>query len=286
MNTLCWSLTKSKSDTTDFGEFVYDMYYLSIVMAKNLGYRTILYGNSNAILRLREICDEVINIDRLDYQLYDDPKVYIWENRQGDYTTIDGDVFLYKRLNFREDYLHKKFDIRVEKFQPLNRNKLVYDAWNMFNSFNPSSIIPFWNGYPLADSYNTGIVYWDNQQVKQFYIQNYYILREWYIRNKILFDSSSSYMMNDISIPSHFICEHLMRRVVHYFDLNVESLFKNGNNSYTHLVGADKFRNPDHYIGIGLLVKHIKDIRRQGYTNHKLDIERIYKEISKLYGAV
>jgi hypothetical protein len=294
MNTLCWSLTKNNGDTTDFFPYMYDLFYLSMIMAKKLGYKIVLYGNSNAIRNLKELCDEVINIDGLDYQFFDDPKVYIWATRDGDYTTIDGDVFLYERLNFREDYL-SRFDLRVDKFQPLNdwdkqSGKLNYDgpvptAWRLFNEQNPEKSIHFWNRYTETDSYNTGIVHWDNEKVKRFYVQHYYKLRQWYINNRPYFEYHSKTMRNNVSISSHFICEHLMRRVAHYFNLNVESLKNNGKNSYTHLVGSDKFTNADHWLGIKLLVERIKQYRAEGHTTN-FDIKGIYIELSKLYGAL
>ncbi len=294
MNTLCWSLTKNNGDKTDFFPFMYDMYYLSMVMAKSLGYRTVLYGNSNAISKLREVCDEVINIDFLDYQFFDDPKVYIWATREGDYATIDGDIFIYKRLNFDENsFVNKPVDLIVEEFQPLNdwdkslgRINLdapIPHAWRLFNSQNPSSCVFEWNYYKETDSYNSGLVYWKNKEFRKYYVENYYKLREWYIDRREFFHQNSHTMKVNVSISSHFICEHLMRRLVHYYSLNVKSFNQTQQNSYTHLVGSDKFVNPDHYLGIKFLVEEIKNLKNLGFMNPKLNIEKIYIELSKLH---
>jgi hypothetical protein len=293
MNTLCWSLTKSKSDTTDFGEYVYDMYYLSMAMAKNCGYRTVLYGNSNAIERLKSICDEIINIDFLDYQFYDDPKVYIWATRQGEYATIDGDVFIYERLNFdNNSFTSKKIDLIVEEFQPLsgasNLTEPVPKAWRLFNLQNPSSCIFEWEFYENVDSYNTGLIHWKNNEFKKYFVQSYYNLRRWYIYNKPYFDEHDITLRTNLSVSSHFICEHLMRRISYYYKLNVKALQNDTEQKYkyTHLVGTDKFTNPDHYLGIKILVDEIKYLKSMGLHGHKLNIEKIYIELSKLYGAL
>lgn len=297
MNTLCWSLTKNNGDKTDFFPFMYDMYYLSMVMAKSLGYRTVLYGNSNAISKLREVCDEVINIDFLDYQFFDDPKVYIWATREGDYATIDGDVFIYKRLDVDEESLFEKpFDLMVEEFQPLNDwdkdlgrinpDAPIPHAWKLFNSQNPSNCIFEWRYYAGTDSYNSGLVYWKNKEFRKYYVENYYKLRKWYIDRREFFHQNSRTMKVNVSISSHFICEHLMRRLVHYYSLNVKSFNHTQPKSYTHLVGSDKFVKPDHYVGIALLVNEIKEFKKLGFLNHKLNIEKIYTELAKLHKAI
>jgi hypothetical protein len=93
-------------------------------------------------------------------------------------------------------------------------------------------------------------------------------------------------MKVNVSISSHFICEHLMRRLVNYYSLRVMALHSTQPKSYTHLVGSDKFTKADHYIGIKLLVEEIKYIKSMGLYNPKIDIEKIYMELSKLHGAL
>jgi len=298
MNTLCWSLTRNPSQQeVEFGDYMYDMYYLSMAMAKNCGYRIVLYGNSKAIEKLSAICDEVNNIDFLDYQFFDDPKVYIWATRKDDYATIDGDIFIYQRLNFDEDsLLGKPYDLIIEEFQPLNdwdkekgrinKDAPIPSAWRLFNSQNPSACIFEWNTYAETDSYNSGLVYWKNKEFRDYYVQCYYKLRKWYIDRREFFNDNSDTLKRNVSISSHFICEHLMRRLVNYYSLRVMALHSTQSKSYTHLVGSDKFINPNHYIGIKVLVDEIKYLKSMGLHGHKLNIEKIYIELSKLYGAL
>ena len=298
MNTLCWSLTKNPSQQdVDFGDYMYDMYYLSMVMAKSVGYRVVLYGNSNVIKRLNEVCDEVVNIDFLDYQFFDDPKVYIWATRTGEYATIDGDIFIYKRLEFEENsFVNKDADLIVEEFQPLNDfdKKLgsinpdapIPAAWRLFNSQSPSSCVFEWDSYGGTDSYNSGLVYWKNKEFREYYVKCYYELRKWYIQRREFFNEHSRTMKVNVSISSHFICEHLMRRLVHYYSLRVSALHTTQPKSYTHLVGSDKFVHPNHYVGINLLVEEIKKLKALGIMNPKLNIEKIYMELAKLHNAL
>ena len=96
---LIWGLQQKKNDGIH-SPFVYDMFYVSIQMAKDLGYETILYGTTNVIEKLGKYVDEFIITDNVDYILYDDLKVYIWENRTDDYLILDGDVFLHSPLVF------------------------------------------------------------------------------------------------------------------------------------------------------------------------------------------
>lgn len=274
MNTLCWSLTKSKSDPIKFHQSVYDMYYLSIAMAKQLGYNTVLYGNSDAIENLKEIVDSVINIDFLDFQLYDDPKVYIWYSRKGEYATIDGDVFLYERLKFRGES-DNRYKISVETTQKMT-NRIIYDNYNLISNNLPHQLKSIWSTY-RTDTFNTGIVKWNDDNLKKLYIEYYHLMRNWYNANKNYLNINL-----DIGANSHIICEHLLYKLLMNGGYNVDILKTNSENFYSHFNGFDKFTNPDKWITIKLLVDEIKNIRKIGLTN-KIDIKKIYLELIKLY---
>ncbi len=274
MNTLCWSLTKSKNDPIKFHQSVYDMYYLSIAMAKQLGYQTVLYGNSDAIENLKEIVDSVVNIDFLDFQLYDDPKVYIWYSRNGEYATIDGDVFLYERLKFRGES-DNRYKISVETTQKMG-NRIIYDNYNLISNNLPQQLKSIWPTY-RTDTFNTGIVKWNDDNLKKIYIEYYYLMRNWYNANK-----NNLNINLDIGANSHIICEHLLYKLLMNGGYNVDILKTNSENSYSHSNGFDKFTNPDKWIPIKLLVDEIKNIRKIGLTN-KIDIKKIYLELIKLY---
>jgi hypothetical protein len=274
MNTLCWSLTKSKNDPISFHPSVYDMYYLSIAMAKQLGYHTVLYGNSDAIENLREIVDSVVNIDFLDFQLYDDVKVYIWHSRIGEYVTIDGDVFLYERLKFRGEF-DNRYKISVENTQKMT-NKVIYDNYTTISNHLPNNLKSLWATY-RTDSFNTGIVKWNDTSLKKFYIESYHLFRNWYIQNKNQLNINL-----DIGANSHIICEHLLYKLLTNGGYSVDVLKTNSENNYSHFKGFDKFNNPDKWIPIKLLVDEIKHIRKIGLTN-KIDIKKIYLQLEKLY---
>ncbi len=287
MNTLCWSLTKPNKNTTEFSEYVIDMYYLSMVMAKQLGYRIVFYGNSVAIEKLRELCDEIINIDNLHYEFYDDIKVFIWETRRDDYVVIDGDVFLYKRLLFRENFIHKKYDIRVDTLQQLSKKEVdsTKSSINLLEHLGISKKLFEWNYYKGGDSYCTGIIHWNNTEFKEYYIQQYYILRKFILDNRNFLEENIQYLKSDSSILSHILCEQTLYKLMDYYNLNADILAFNDENSYTHIQGSTKFRNPDVYIGIGLLVRELRRLRKNGFT-HNLNIKQIYVELAKLHNAL
>ena len=88
---LIWSLA-NKNPSTPHGQYVYDMFYVSIQMAKDLGYETVLYGTTDSIEKLGSYVDEIHNTDDIEYTLFDDLKVHSWKTRKDDYITIDGDM--------------------------------------------------------------------------------------------------------------------------------------------------------------------------------------------------
>ena len=96
---LVWSLA-NRNPQHPHNQYVYDMFYLSVHLAKDLGYETVLYGTTDAIVRIGEYFDETHNTDNIEYILFDDLKIYIWETRTDDYATIDGDMFLYSPIEF------------------------------------------------------------------------------------------------------------------------------------------------------------------------------------------
>lgn len=231
---LVWSLVSR--DKSPHSQYIYDMFYLSIQMAKDLGYETILYGTIDAEERLSEFVDKFYNVDFLDYKLYDDCKFYIWETRNDDYAIIDGDIFLFSKIEFQNCFVN--YDMVVEKCG-LDYMKKGLD---ILNDFGIKDIVGEWNTESQR-SFSSGIIKWNsNNRFLKYYIQSYYKLRNWYFQNEEEITKKSSELIYEKSLLSHFLCEHLLERMVNFY--GVESNELRGD-SYIHWQGLDKFKNPD-----------------------------------------
>lgn len=228
-------------------KFVYDMFYVSIQMANELGYQTVLYGTSDAIERLGEYVSEVHNTEQLDYIFFDDLKIHILETRKDDYLIMDGDVFLHSPLIFKNtnSFLYVDTIVRAHYIGYMK------DALTTFNTFDIQSIIPEWNPFTKI-SFSTGLLkIKGNNGLLKYYIESYKKLRSWFLENETELTKNNSELESKKSLSSHLICEHLLQRMVEYYGLQFEQLYNE--NSYYHWQGAEKFKNNDKVNCITLL---------------------------------
>jgi len=243
---LIWSLVNN-TPNIPHSKYVYDMFYVSIQMANELGYETILYGTSDAIEQLGMYVTKVYNVDGFDYIFFDDLKIYILETRNDDYLIIDGDVFLHSPLIFK----NTNSFLYVDNVVNSHHSGYMKDALTTFNSFDIQSIIPEWN--PLTKiSFSTALLkVKPNNKLLNYYIQSYKKLRSWFLKNEKELTKNNSDLESRKSLSSHIICEHLLQRVVEYYGLQFEQL--DIENSYYHWQGDEKFKNNDKVNCITLL---------------------------------
>lgn len=268
---LIWNLGNA-NPSVPHSPFVYNMFYLSIKAAKDLGYHTVFYGTHESVNIIGKWVDECYDLtNKIPYVLYDDIKVWIWYNHSN-CITIDGDVFLYKKLVFKSPYdlidgtsLSNSADLsklawndgysnkvnpitlRYEDFDKIPASFAVRNALRDFNIMNPKSVIPEWN-YENTSSLNTGIVSWNNlnNNFKQYYCESYSKLRKWYL------DKNPETKGN--SVISHFICEHLLYQLVDYYNQSADCLKNNVDNHYIHLKGGSKFKDKNFIYNVNTLV--------------------------------
>jgi len=243
---LIWSLVNN-TPNIPHNKYVYDMFYVSIQMANELGYETVLYGTSDAIERLGMYVNELHPIDGFNYIFFDDLKIHILETRDDDYIIIDGDVFLHSPLIFKNTNSFVYVDNVVKE----HYSGYMKDALTTFNSFNIQLLIPEWN--PLTKiSFSTALLkIKPNNELLNYYIQSYKKLRSWFLQNENKLIKNNSHLESKKSLSSHLICEHLLQRMVEYYGLQYEELCNE--NSYYHWQGGEKFKNNDKVNCITLL---------------------------------
>jgi len=248
---LVWSLA-NRNPQNPHNQYVYDMFYLSIHMAKDLGYETVLYGTSDAIVRIGEYVDEVYNTDDVEYLLFDDLKMYIWEDRTDDYATIDGDMFLFSQLKFNNNpNIFLSFDQLIKS----DIQKSVNDSLDLLNKIEIINLIPEWN--PLSkNSISTNLIRWKgNNGLLKYYIESYKKLRELFLENETSIQKINSELSNNKSLISHILCEHLLERIISYYNLSYDELRNTHKSSYSHWQGTEKFDNKNKINGVKLIVE-------------------------------
>ena len=241
----------SKRTIEPHSDIVYSFFRISMLMAKEAGYEIELWGTSDAIQKLNDVVDSVVNVDDIEYELYDDIKMKIWETATPNTTTIDGDVFLYNKLNLGGLWLNVD-----EKFTELSADgKKCLDS---FNEFNIKSIIPEWDSTNTI-GLSTGLVNWGkNDEFKKHYIESYTKLRRWYLDNQYDIVMKNAFLHNSYPAVSHIICENLLYQLVKEYDIEYKEFSKNPKNLYVHKSGEAKYKMGPLYGGIRTLENEIK----------------------------
>jgi hypothetical protein len=264
---LIWSLGNVVGNNEPHSDFVYDMFYLSIALAKDLKYQTTFYGTHESVHKMKPYVNQLYDSSWLDYRLYDDLKVNIWYDTNDTSITIDGDIFLYNRLDI--DHFNNGTELIYEKKQMIHP-KTEY-ALEIFNSFNPKQIIPEWD-FNNKFSICTGIIGWKkNSEFKKYYCESYAKLRKWFFKNEEYMKKNSSYLSKDSSVSAHIICEHLLYQLSNYYKISKKEIISNQNNKYWHLQGPDKFKDIDFINNIKILVDEHK--------NSNLTITQLYNKM-------
>lgn len=246
---LIWNLGNANPSVLH-SKYVYDLYYLSINFAKDLGYHTIFYGTHNSPKVVNTWVDECYDVtNQVPYKLYDDIKVWIWYNRNDKYATIDADVFLYNKISYRLNEEISSFKNRVvlrvedSNIIPTNFQHRTIVTLKEFNKLNPNQIIPTWD-FKNTSSLNSGIVSWGvDGEFKKMYCESYAKLREWFLQQETKINNTKLSHKN--SEISHFICEHLLYQMVKQNNIPFDDLKSNPNNHYLHYKGGNKFRSKD-----------------------------------------
>lgn len=248
---LVWSLA-NRNPQHPHNQYVYDMFYLSVHLAKDLGYETVLYGTTDAIVRIGEYFDETYNTDDIEYILFDDLKIHIWETRTDDYATIDGDMFLYSPIEFNTNSnIFLSFDELIKG----DVSKTVSDSLKLLNEFDIVNLIPEWNT-DSKKSISTNLIRWKgNNGLLNYYIDSYRTLRKLFLDNEDIVKKRNSELANNKSLISHILCEHLLERLVSYYNLSYDEIRANPKNSYSHWQGSEKFENKYKINSVKLIVE-------------------------------
>jgi hypothetical protein len=266
---LIYSLAKRTLEP--HSDIVYKTFWVSIKNSKEMGHGIELWGTSDAIQKLGELADSVVNVDKFEFELYDDIKMKIWEGIKPHEMTIDGDVFLSDN-GLKPGGLWLSVDSQFKQLSV--EGKAVLDT---FNKFNPQQTIPEWDSTNTI-GLSTGLVNWGmNDGFKKHYIESYWKLKKWYFDNQYEMVVQNPKIHNMYPAISHIICENLLYQLVNYYGVEYKELNSNPNFSYLHKAGEDKYKNGEFKIGINSIYNDIQFRKDTVKDTHKRMVDGGFK---------
>lgn len=211
-------------------EWVMNYFRASIKVSKKLGYKIKLYGCQYAYSFLNDLIDYYVDVTNENFILTDDLKMYIHSKEEMDCITIDGDIILGSPL-----YLPTDCDVLFETKLRVKRSKIktkFNDYLEIFKKY-PSEKLNNYFHFDGFYSCNVGLLKFNNQEVKNLLLKNYYDFREKYLQ--IIEPNENLIQKGD---PAIIVCEYNFACIIEKEKIDVKYCIEF--NNYRHYMSTDK----------------------------------------------
>ena len=177
-------------------DYILDLYKFTMGGSKELGNEIIFYGDTKSIEYLRGYYDSSVCIDDVDIRFMDDLKMYIHSQEGLDCMTIDGDLVLHKNIesNGGDVWFELKRRFDYKKLQTDKNVEYLYKYQLSFFRKIVDKVVDL--NFECESYINVGLIKFNNQKVKDYFLDSFYKLRTLYI-NEV------SPKMNELTIPTH-----------------------------------------------------------------------------------
>lgn len=217
----------------DDDNYILDLYKFTMSSAKKLNNEIIFYGDTKSINYLDGYYDSSVCIDDVDIRFLDDVKMYIHSKEGLDCITVDGDLLIHKN------------------FETLNGDAWFELNWKMtdeLQEYYKKQLSIFKNIIPQIKYFesneteyvNVGLIKFNNQSIKDYFLESYYNIRNLYIKDGVSFKPK----YRQEFFPSIVFTQYYFNCIIKnnsWFDIKY---FKDHYDSYyTHYVGDFKFGN-------------------------------------------
>jgi len=214
-------------------------YILSILKAKEFGYKTIIYTDSFSEKYFKDIVDEMHIIEGYDYEiLWDDFKIVAMERETDDYALIDGDIILHSKLPLLTEELY------VDAFEFGSWKNDYENTVIELTNLGIKNILPEWSNKKLPIM-NNGFLHIKNKNFLETYIDRWKKYGQFVSDNKDkLTDKNSASFTSQLLLS--LLCE-----VFNIKPISMSDGFSKKGKYYTHYVGHTKFITPlvpDNYL--------------------------------------
>jgi len=232
IDTLIYTFSK-KFSTPEKLDKIVELYTETYLSNKRI-HSVKLYTDAESYYLFENNFEVIITVDTQNHVLLDDLKLSVLPLLSENELLFDGDIFLESplSLNTEKDVICE----RVTFFSGSPYTALRYiPAANLYINNGVKNFIPFFNNGQTWVP-NIGMLYFNNKNAQSNYLNNYYILRNWFINNKI----EEKYNLINSDIRNYAtLGQYLLGLVCENYGYTSEGF--NSTNSYTHLDGPIKY---------------------------------------------
>lgn len=184
--------------------------------------------------------DNIFTADTSNHVLLDDFKLNLLPQLSNNELIFDGDIFLEHPL-----ILDTEKDVMYERKGFFKGNRMIHSKYmkavQIYLKNGIKEVIPFYDGQQKW-SPNIGMLYFNNKLAQTEFLNQYQILKDWFINNNIeeKYKLMSADILNYATLSQYLlglVCEHN----------NYTSAGFKESNSYTHLDGPIKYVNNLNY---------------------------------------
>lgn len=224
----------NKGDDNYKNKIILINYYIhSIITAKQFGYITIIYCDTNSEKYFKDIVDEIVIVDSYeDSIIWDYMKVKVLEDRDDEFYLIDGDVILHSILPTPIS------DIVFDTYETANWLNEYSNTVNQLKDLGIGEIIPYWKSDRIA-VISTGVFYM-NSKYRNAYVS------EFKKCNKFINDlkHTTEFHKDFISLVGGQFLLTIFTNHNNLTKLNINNNMGDVGKYYKHHFGKTKFRNP------------------------------------------
>ena len=201
------------------------LFECSIKMARRFHPIT-LYTDERGANELGHLVDEVKFLEKnTDNYLWCEPKFEVFKRETGEFTHMDGDVFISEPL-----VIPKEYDVLYD-CNEIDGGKYYHTNMNILYGWGVKEVFPHWN-INWSGAYNVGLISFKSPTHMKMYSDTFYTLKDFYFKNSKLQGDKLTY----IAMTLEQLSLKLLSDGMGWNSVSMDNI-----NSYIHMYSVRKF---------------------------------------------
>ena len=201
------------------------LFECSIKMARRF-HPVTLYTDERGANELGHLVDEVKFLEKnTDNYLWCEPKFEVFKRETGEFTHMDGDVFISEPL-----VIPKEYDVLYD-CNEIDGGKYYHTNMNILYGWGVKEVFPHWN-INWSGAYNVGLISFKSPTHMKMYSDTFYTLKDFYFKNSKLQGDKLTY----IAMTLEQLSLKLLSDGMGWNSVSMDNI-----NSYIHMYSVRKF---------------------------------------------